>query len=151
MVLAGVVLEGHSQNLCGRFCLALAILVGLLGGGRPHRSQAGNPRYALTGTIFVTISVFVSGQLSGNFRATFKQLLGDFRATSGQLPDNFRATFGKFSGNIRATFGQLSDNFRATFGQLPSNFWATSGQVSGNFWATFVASVTTDMSIGQKH
>ena len=73
---------------------------------------------ALTGTISVPISVFVSGQLSGNFRATFKQLPDNFRTTSGQLPANFRATFGQLSGNFLTTFGQLSDNFWATFGQL---------------------------------
>ena len=73
--------------------------------------------------------VCVSGQLSGNFRATFKQLPGNFQATSGQLSGNFQATLGQPSGNFRATFGQLS----------------------GNFWTTFVASITTDMSNGQKH
>ena len=108
---------------------------------RSHRNSVQNAPIgiftALTGTIFVTISVFVS---RGNFQATSGQLSSNFRATSGQLPGNFRTTFGQLSGNFRTTFGQLSDNFRATFGQFP-----------GNFWATFVASVTTDMSNGQKH
>ena len=86
--------------------------------------------------------VCVSGQLSGNFRATFKQLPGNFRATSGQLPDNLWATFGQHSGNFRSTFGQLSDNFRTTFGQLSDNFRATSGQLAVDFWATCVAFVS---------
>ena len=59
--------------------------------------------------------VCVSGQLSGNFRTTFKQLPGNFRATSGQRPGTFRATFGQLSGNFRSTFGQHSGNFRVTF------------------------------------
>ena len=47
---------------------------------------------ALTGTIFVTISMFVS---RGNFQATSGPLSSNFRATSGQPLGNFRATFGQ--------------------------------------------------------
>ena len=119
---------------------------------RSHRNSVQNAPIgiftALTGTIFVTISVFVS---RGNFEATSEQLSSNFRATSGQHPGNFRATSGHLSGNFRLTSGQLSGNFRSTFGQLPDNFRATSGQLSGSIWTTFVASVTTDMSNGQKH
>ena len=69
-----------------------------------HRSSAQNGPVdkftALTGTTFVTISVFMP---RGHFPATFGKLLVNVWANLWQL-----------SGNFHATFGQLSVNFRAT-------------------------------------
>ena len=70
---------------------------------------------------------------------------------SGQLSVNFQAISGQPLGNFRANPGQLSDNFWATLGQLSESFQATFRQLSDNFRATFVASLTTDVSNGQKH
>ena len=62
--------------------------------------------------------LYISGQLSANFRTISGQLSGNFRAISRQLSGNFRATFLQLSVNFRAAFGQTSGKFRATFGQL---------------------------------
>ena len=53
---------------------------------------------ALTATLFVTISVFMS---RGHFPATFGQLMDSFWTTCGQLVDNLWATFGQQKWAIR--------------------------------------------------
>ena len=77
--------------------------------------------------------------------------IGIFTALTGTIFVCRGATFKHFLGKIRATSGQLSGNFRAMLRQHSGNFRTTFGQLSDNFCATFVASVTADMSNGQKH
>ena len=91
---------------------------------------------ALTGTIFVTISVFMS---RAYFRATSRQVLHSFQATHGQLLVDFQAAFRQLPDNFRATFGQRFGNFRAPGSKEVQEVRRFRGST---FWIDFEATVT---------